>query len=157
MGFLQWEYRSGLPFLPPVGHFLSELFTMTRLSWVALHGMAFSFIELHMPLCHDKAVIHEGWQRMRWLDSITNSMDMNLGKLREMAANGEGQRGLACCSPDTVSHNLATEQQQHPYVTSYIPKGISWDLSSILRGESKHFLRAHQTPDTLLVLCTFLI
>ena len=32
---------------------------------------------------------------MRWLDNITNSMDMNLSKHQE---TGE-QRGLACCSP----------------------------------------------------------
>ena len=30
-----------------------------------------------------------GWQRVRWLDSLTNSMDMNLGKLQEMVKDRE--------------------------------------------------------------------
>ena len=52
MGFSRQEYWSGLPFPSPVDHILSEISTMTHLSWVALHSIAHHFIEL------EKAVVH---------------------------------------------------------------------------------------------------
>ena len=52
MGFSRQEYWSGLPFPSLVDHILSELSAMTHPSWVALCGMAHSFIKL------DQAVVH---------------------------------------------------------------------------------------------------
>ena len=46
-------------------------------------------------------------QRMRWLDGITDSMDMSLNKLRGV---DDGQGGLVCCSPWGCKESDTTER-----------------------------------------------
>ena len=73
-----------------------------------------------------------GWQRMKWLDSITDSMDMDLNKLQEMVRDRgawhavvrvakswawlsnwtrRGHRGLLSCSLSPLSEDMARRWQ----------------------------------------------
>ena len=50
-----------------------------------------------------------GWQRIRWFDRLTDSVDMNLSKLQEIVED-RGPGMLQSTGLQRVRHNLVTEQ-----------------------------------------------
>ena len=83
-----------------------------------------------------------GWQRMRWLDGITDSMDLNVCKLWEMVRNRETWNA-AIHGVVKTEHDLETKQQQlhlfhwrlcpppSPYLSSIIVNSTSTGISHL--------------------------
>ena len=66
---------------------------------------------------------------MRWLDGITDSMDMSLSKLWEMVKDRKSGV-LQSMGLQRFRHDLATEQQHSPYYSVFCPFSVWIDFST---------------------------
>ena len=90
--------RSNQSILKEIGpeHSLEGLMLKLKLQYFGHLMWRTDLLEKTLMLGKIASRRRRGWQRMRWLDGITNSMDCEYESTLRV---GDQQTGLACCSP----------------------------------------------------------
>ena len=156
MGFSNQEYWSGLPFPSPVDHFFSELSTKTHPSWVVLHGMAHSFIDLYNTGRRGWKMKSElGWGRGS-LVVVPVSLPLgepgstlNVRGREDDARAGEGQRhpGVSPASPLAGGSGEHPNCPQHMWQIRCLPLRLKLSHTSIKWGLPQ------QRPTSFITTC----